>query len=716
MKLRHIFIGIVCLALLVSFSLSAAPVIDWGGMGGGITTDDPTLETPELTGELRLMASSGAASLYYNDVTTEVVYETAGGVRFSSAVTTEYAGAKSGVEKNLRELFSVLVYNTGTRMTQSYSSYDDVMTLTCTQAEGGFDVKAQKDALSFTICFRLDGGDLTVTIPKKLITEGEECVATITLMPFFGACNTSEDGYIFYPDGSGTLYKFNNKPDVTRSAVTKLIYSDAVNELDDYMDDREHNILSLTLPVYGIKRGDNALFAQVETGAADTALTLAPHGYIFDLARVYPTFNYRYSYFEQAVAGSEMLLFNETAVEADFAIRYTVLSGEDATYVGMAQRMREDLFCDSKKADAPNLSVDLLMTTQKSLLLWNTSRAVTTFDQAGDFLKTLNSVGIDRVRFNLLGWQAGGYNNYPSHMPIAGSAGSKKGLAALTALAKESNSWIQLQDNFAEADFAGSGYSIRRDAAYNMQKKVLADTQQTKLLLDIGRGYSIFQKNVSKLSGTGISGYSFDLFGSLVYDNVASDRVMRRQAYIEKVNEYLTYSNEQFGNSAVDGANYYAFANAGFLYNLPSVSSGEFIFDEDVPFLQIVLHGYRPYSGRTFGNFSNSVEEAALHWLEYGYVPSFVLGHQSPATLKDTKSEGFFYSRIADWSDTITEIYADFLPTYEQIKGLAITGYTKDADTSVVTYENGLQLYINYGKQPAVIDGVTVEAMSYVLQ
>lgn len=716
MKIRYVLVFALCVALLACFSLSAAPVIDWGGsFGGGDGTDGPT-EEPEDTGELRLMAETAEARLYYNDVTTEVVLENAAGVRFSSAVTSEYAGTKPGSEKNMRELFSVLVYNKQTRLTQSYSALDEAMSLTCAENDNGFTVTAEKDGLRFDVEFRLNGGELTVSVPYSRLTESEECVATVTLMPFFGACNTDEDGYIFYPDGSGTLYHFKDKPKVARTAVTKQIYSDAVNLLEEYMDDREHNILPLTLPVYGIKRGECALYAQVGDGAADTSLTLAPHGYIYDLARVYPVFHYRYSYLEKTVAGGEMLLFSDASVETDFSVTYTVLSGTEATYVGMAQKLRTQLFGDADKAQAPTLSVDLLMTTQKNLLLWNSSRAVTTFTQAGDFLSTLHAAGIDRVRLNLLGWQAGGHNNYPSHLPVAGSAGGKKGLAALTVQAEKTGSLVYLQDNFAEADFAGKGYSISKDAAYNMQKKVLADTLQTKLLLDIRRGFGTYKSNVSKLTGTGIAGYSFELFGSLVYDSIAKGRELRRQAYIDQVNAYLAYSNEHFGDSAADGGNYYVLKEAGFLYNVPDSSSGEFIYDEDVPFLQMVLHGYKAYSGRDFGNFSNSVEEAALHWLEFGYVPSFVLGHQSPSSLKDTNSEGFFYSRIDDWSGTIAEIYRDFLPAYEQIRSLAIADYVRNGENCVITYETGLKLYINYGAQAAEIDGVAVEALSYVLQ
>ncbi|MBQ8752709.1 MAG: hypothetical protein IJZ13_06365, partial [Clostridia bacterium] len=131
MKIRYVLVGILCLLLLASFSLSAAPVIDWGGSGGGFTPGDtPSEEEPESTGELRLMADSGSARLYYNDVTTEVVFENEAGERYSSAVTSDYAGTKPGSEKNMRELFSVLVYNMDTRLTENCSALDDGMTLT----------------------------------------------------------------------------------------------------------------------------------------------------------------------------------------------------------------------------------------------------------------------------------------------------------------------------------------------------------------------------------------------------------------------------------------------------------------------------------------------------------------------------------------------------------------------------------------------------------
>ncbi len=713
MKIRNIILSLVCV-LVIAVSSFYAAAIEWEGLGEGSSVDE-TVDKTEAVDELVLSAENNLAKLYYNEATAEMVLETAENERFSSLVSCKYAGYESSAEENIGELFSFLVFNPKTRSTQNFSSGDEKVSLVYSKQNGGFDVKAQKDDISFTVSFRLDGGQLTVSVPFSSVSEKDERLVSITLLPLFGACNSSEDGYIFYPDGSGTLYKFKDKVSVNRSAVTKLIYGDAFNELDNYISDREHNIMPISLPVFGIKRANNAIFAQVEKGDADTSLTLAPIGYVYNLARVYPTFNYRYSYYEQTVSGDKMLVFNDMSTASDFSVKYTVLSDVDASYIGMAKLLRKEMFADTKKNEKPNISVDLLMSTQKSLLLWDISREVTSFEQAEEFLETLETNGVSNARLNLLGWQSKGYNNYPAHLPVSRKIGGNSGLKKLTEYAHKNGSVIQLLDNFAEGDFEGSGFSIRQDAAYNMKNKPLSDIEQTKLLMDIANGYAEFKKDISKLANSGIDGYSFDLFGSLVYDNMASGRTLRRQEYISKVNEYLDLSNQSFGSSAMDGANYYAVKNAGFIYNLPDSSSGEFIYDEDVPFLQIVLHGYKAYSGRNFGNFSNSTAEAALHWLEYGYVPSFVLGYESPSILKDTKSEGFFYSRIDDWTDTIGEIYKDFLPAYEKIKNETITDYIKKGNTCEIAYENGMKLLINYNKQDTLINGINVGAESYII-
>lgn len=711
LKRRNLLICFMCVVLAAVSSFNAV-AFDWEGLDEVTETVD-TEEKPQAVDELKVIAENDLARLYYNEATSELLFEVIGKGSFSSIVKPEYAGVDSDSAQNMRELFSFLVYNPENRATQSFSALDDGVELRFTKKDNGFDITVQKEDLSFAVCFRLNGENLSVSVPHSEIKEGKKGLVSVTLMPFLGAANTSEDGYIFYPDGSGTLYKFSGKPTVGRSAVTKLIYSDAMNELDGYMDDRAHNIMALTMPVFGIKKGNTLLFAEIGDGAADTSLTLAPSGYVYELARAYPTFNYRYSYFEKTVSGDSMLVFSDNPVKTDFSVSYSILSGDEADWIGMAKRVRQDLFDGNKITDIPNISVDLMMTTQKSLLLWDISRKVTDFADAERLLGTLKKSGVDGVRLNLLGWQSKGYNNYPAHLPVSRKAGGIKGLKNLTKTAAKTGATVQLLDNFAEGDFDGSGISIRREAAYNMQKKPLADTEQTKLLLDVGVGFDTFKKNIKKLSGTGINGYSFDLFGSLVYDNVASGRQLRRQEYIDKVNSYLELSNKEFGSSAVDGANYYALKNAGFIYNLPDCSSGEFIYDMDVPFLQMVLHGYRPYSGRDFGNFSNSVETAVLGWLEYGYVPAFVLGEESPSILKNTKSEGFFYSRIDDWTDTIGDIYKDFLPAYQKIKNQEISDYISMDKTREITYENGTKLLINYDDKPYEICGVMVEALSY---
>ena len=42
--------------------------------------------------------------------------------------------------------------------------------------------------------------------------------------------------------------------------------------------------------------------------------------------------------------------------------------------------------------------------------------------------------------------------------------------------------------------------------------------------------------------------------------------------------------------------------------------------------------------------------------------------------------------------------------------------FEKDDNLRIITYSNGVKVYINYSDEPAVIDGVSVEALDYQIK
>ena len=62
----------------------------------------------------------------------------------------------------------------------------------------------------------------------------------------------------------------------------------------------------------------------------------------------------------------------------------------------------------------------------------------------------------------------------------------------------------------------------------------------------------------------------------------------------------------------------------------------------------------------------------------------------------------------------IPEIYAEYERFYEQVKDASIVAhelFEKDDNLRIITYSNGVKVY-----EPAVIDGVSVEALDYQIK
>ncbi len=91
---------------------------------------------------------------------------------------------------------------------------------------------------------------------------------SVTLLPYFGAGSSEDEGYMFVPDGSGALIRFNN----------------GQQRMGEYSQGplrpgRRHRAESTgpvtqnaLLPVFGVKRGENGFAAIITEGEARARL------------------------------------------------------------------------------------------------------------------------------------------------------------------------------------------------------------------------------------------------------------------------------------------------------------------------------------------------------------------------------------------------------------------------------------------------------------
>ena len=157
------------------------------------------------------------------------------------------------------------------------------------------------------------------------------------------------------------------------------------------------------------------------------------------------------------------------------------------------------------------------------------------------------------------------------------------------------------------------------------------------------------------------------------------------------------------------------FRSADSIVGMPVNTSSYIFTDEEVPFLSIALKGVIPmYADYT--NFEANKSEYFLQLVETGIYPSFYLTWEDPVDLLYTNSADLYTSRYGVYKNEIIEYYTLLKEVSDATAGAVITDREKTADNvAVVTYSNGVKVYVNYNEQPVTCDGIALDAMSYQL-
>lgn len=127
--------------------------------------------------------------------------------------------------------------------------------------------------------YRLDDDGFSVRLPANSITFDEDNfrLNSVDVLPYMGAGNYDNNGYVFIPDGSGTLIRFEdakNKPN-GGTINNGMLYGpdNAYHSLGSYTGKNEE----MRFPVFGIIENDKIVYNEGENGALTEA---CPHRYV----------------------------------------------------------------------------------------------------------------------------------------------------------------------------------------------------------------------------------------------------------------------------------------------------------------------------------------------------------------------------------------------------------------------------------------------------
>ena len=129
-----------------------------------------------------------------------------------------------------------------------------------------------------------DDGSLSVRLPANSISFDETVytLKSITPLQYFGCGDMSEDGFIFFPDGSGTVVSFDDFYNEQTGKKTNLsLYADVFGHDYCYSTITGAHRQQITMPVYGLvtKLNTNETTANMVAAAGSTTAAKTETGY-----------------------------------------------------------------------------------------------------------------------------------------------------------------------------------------------------------------------------------------------------------------------------------------------------------------------------------------------------------------------------------------------------------------------------------------------------
>lgn len=597
--------------------------------------------------------------------------------------------------------------------------------------DGGFTCAVDfgsKVDISLEAKVTLEEDHITFSVEDSSIREtGDNYIASVYFMPFLGSTQEDQtDGYLFVPDGSGALIRYQNAAKYLKSysgRVYGIDYAiDTLNELNDLASNRPVEFLkpenTVTMPVYGLTLGVDreAVFGRIANGDSYAFIEASPAGLTVKYNWISASFLYRQVYSQPISkngAGVPVVQKNPNAVNPSLEIYF--LSGEDANYSGMARLyadilVEEGALQNNLLTNAPQVALDFVAADIEEGLLFNSTKKTTSLEYISDSLKRLEEAGIQNIALTVKGWQKGGLSGYlKSDLYQDTELGSFDALAQLQEQLKNKNGMLMLYSD----PLRGTEVQVssRQNVGITLSQSPIKKVSLNKenFLEDVWYlkpelAMEYLQRQVEVLQNHGLT-MAVD-GGNLLYGEYLVGEFVSRQDMKDRL--AASYQDLAEGEGmTLFNPNQYLLKYTSIYRNTPVSGSQDLYETDSVPFLQLVLSGnmtmIAPYANH---GFYSKID--LLKSIEYNVYPSYLLTEADNLDLSKTTLADESSTKFTNWAATIEASYQFVTDVLKQVEGQRMLKHTRINETVfAVTYENGT-VYVNYGATDFMLDGATV--------
>ncbi len=601
----------------------------------------------------------------------------------------------------------------------------------------------ERTSFSIPLEYRLVEDKLVVNIPADKIKEaGAGRLGNIDLLSFFGAGSSQEEGYLFVPNGTGSLIYFNNGKKSER-------YNQYVYGMDDTAQGRTviEDTETAKMPVYGIKHEKSAIFAEIISGDTLANIMAVVSGNTNSYNNVYPSFELRGSsrvYVLVTTGYSDIPTLEKKIYDTNLTVSYAFLEEKDASYSGMANYYRKELIergelAQKKEDSSLPFYLDIVggVEMERSVLgfPYKDVYPMTTFDEAGIITDKFNASEVSNLKVNYLGWFNGGYyHQLPKKVKVEKSLGGKKELAALDEQLTQTGGTLfgdvaiqkvgyKAKFYFSEIESAMrySGYPVLYgvvDPAILVRSSSLGYDE--RLYFDLSPKYlsryvDDFIKSMRKVD---ISGISLRDMGDLLTSDKRRTHIVDREKAKQIVNAQLQRLDDETENLMVSAGNAYSWKYVTDITNAPASDNKFYIVDEEVPFYQMVIHGRINYTSGAI-NLSDSYnkQEILLRLIEFGSAPRFTLSYEESSDIKYSALNNLYSTQYENWFDDAVEIYRQSNEVLKHVVNSTILEHrVLESGVKKITYDNGVIIYINANSSDCMVENMSIPAMGYVVE
>ena len=591
----------------------------------------------------------------------------------------------------------------------------------------GFEATVTFPDPSITLLLRvtLEEAGVSVEIPFDGIQEADPAfkLGQLYVYPFLGYTREAvTPGYMFIPDGSGSLIRFAETTKATNMYYGRYYGADLGMLAEMPYDASINRPMRISLPVYGMVHGEkeHGYIAVVEKGASYGEIQAHPAGIITNFNFIYNMFVYNQSYFQATNrSGAGVTTVQQNTNVFDVKIHYRFLTGEDSDYVGMARSYQKYLVEQGqlKKVDDAGgdigIKLEFLGGEKEKVLFWWRLIPMTTVDQMAAILDALEVRNPEVVYY---GWQPLGASSMPpTSLKIDRGLGSLEQLRALAEKVQAQGGNFALYLNPQAALYQESGYSPRYDLAMAITNVNMIG--YNRYTVNYYLNFDAINQRFSRLNADVVSklnaGLALDGIGTTLYSDFKAGNFLNREQAIAR---YRSLMEANPGSKAFYMPNDYLFGYMDAYYDMPLSNNGYIYTSDSVPFLQIVLSGYVPYYGPAM-NFSSDPQADLLRHVDYGVYPSFFLTQEVTGKIINTRSSWLYTSSYDQWGGDINQTYQWLNALLGPVKGQSIVAREElAAGVVAVTYENGKQILVNYTDQPYNAGETVVNAKDAIIR